>query len=170
MSFAELCVTTNFSFLRSGSHPEEMVLQAKEIGLAGIGVADRNTLAGVVRAHVMAKEKGLRLIVGSRLVFRDGTPDLIAYPKDRAGYANLTRLLSTGNLRAPKGECHLDFTDYLKHAEGLQTILIPSFDLGVTPASLATYLHSDHRKRLMQAWLAAPFQFNGEDQTSHSPA
>src|SRR4029079_13624459 len=80
MSFAELCVTTNFSFLRSGSHPEEMVVQAKTIGLVGIGVADRNTLAGVVRAHVIAKEEGLRLVVGARLVFRHETPDLIVYP------------------------------------------------------------------------------------------
>jgi error-prone DNA polymerase len=162
MSFAELCVTTNFSFLRSGSHPEEMVKQAKAIGLAGIGVADRNTLAGVVRAHVMAKEEGLRLIVGARLVFRDGTPDLIAYPKDRPAYANLTRLLSVGNLRAPKGECHLDFEDYLKHAEGLQTILIPRFDLGETPDALAAYLQQIKRVT-GAAWLAASFQFNGED-------
>ena len=64
MSFAELCVTTNFSFLRSGSHPEEMTEQAKVIGLAGIGISDRNTLAGVVRAHVVAKAKNLRMIVG----------------------------------------------------------------------------------------------------------
>src|SRR5215475_11238542 len=103
--FAELCVTTNFSFLRSGSHPEEMVEQAHALGLAGIGVADRNTLAGVVRAHMKAKaltaENGgaFRMIVGARLVFRDGTPDLIVYPKDRTAYANLTRLLTLGNRR-----------------------------------------------------------------------
>lgn len=107
--FAELCVTTNFSFLRSGSHPEEMVEQAVALGLTGIGIADRNTLAGVVRAHVKArimreqKKGGIRAIVGCRLVFRDGAPDLIVYPKDRAGYANLTRLLTKGNDPAPKG-------------------------------------------------------------------
>src|SRR5215510_8718902 len=100
--FAELCVTTNFSFLRSGSHPEEMVEQAATLGLAGIGIADRNTLAGVVRAHVAAKEEKVRMIVGARLVFRDGTPDLIVYPKDRLAYARLTRLLTKGNRRAPK--------------------------------------------------------------------
>jgi len=162
MSFAEHCVTTNFSFLRSGSHPEEMVVQAKALGLAGIGVADRNTLAGVVRAHVVAKEEGLRLIVGARLAFRDGTPDLIVYPKDRAAFANLTRLLTKGNLRAPKGECHLDFTDYLEHAEGLRTILIPSFELGDEPWPLGSYLQQIAQAS-GQAWLAAPFQFNGED-------
>jgi error-prone DNA polymerase len=144
--FAELCVTTNFSFLRSGSHPEEMVEQAAALGLTGIGIADRNTLAGVVRAHVKAKalkEEGkgeLRVIVGSRLVFRDGVSDLIVYPKDRAGYANLTRLLTIGNRRAPKGECWLDFADYLAHAEGLQTILIPAFALGDEPYALGGYL------------------------------
>jgi error-prone DNA polymerase len=162
MSFAELCVTTNFSFLRSGSHPEEMVVQAKALDLAGIGVADRNTLAGVVRAHVVAKEKGLRLIVGARLVFRDGTPDLIVYPKDRAAYANLTRLLTAGNRRAPKGECWLDFADYVAHAAGLQTILIPNFALGEAPDVFAAYLR-DIKTAAAEAWLAAPFQFNGED-------
>ncbi|QGZ95558.1 error-prone DNA polymerase [Terricaulis silvestris] len=160
--FAELCVTTNFSFLRSGSHPEEMVAQAAELGLSGIGIADRNTLAGVVRAHVKAKEQKLRLIVGSRLVFRDGTPDLIVYPKDRAAYANLTRLLTTGNRRAPKGECWLDFADYLAHAGGLQTILIPDFGLGAVSDRIAPYLRQI-KGAAGDAWLAAPFQFNGED-------
>jgi len=168
MSFAELCVTTNFSFLRSGSHPEEMVEQAAALGLAGIGVADRNTLAGVVRAHVKAKslrEEGrgdVRTIVGARLVFRDGTPDLLAYPKTRAAYANLTRLLTVGNRRAPKGECWLDFADYLAHAEGLQTILMPVFAMGDAPDALATYL-TQIKQAAGEVWLAAPFQFNGED-------
>jgi error-prone DNA polymerase len=166
--FAELCVTTNFSFLRSGSHPEEMVEQAVTLGLSGIGIADRNTLAGVVRAHVKAKtlheeSKGdIRMIVGSRLVFRDGTPDLIVYPKDRAGYAKLTRLLTVGNRRAPKGECWLDFADYLAHAQGLQTILIPAFEFGDEPYALGSYLQQI-RDAAGEAWLAAPFQFNGED-------
>jgi error-prone DNA polymerase len=166
--FAELCVTTNFSFLRSGSHPEEMVEQAVELGLAGIGVADRNTLAGVVRAYVKAKalkEEGkgkIRMIVGSRLVFRDGTPDLIVYPKDRAAYANLTRLLTIGNRRAPKGECWLDFADYLGHAQGLQTILVPAFECGDEPYALGSYLHQI-KQAAGEVWLAAPFQFNGED-------
>ena len=140
MNFAELCVATNFSFLRSGSHPEEMAEQAKQLGLAAIGVADRNTLAGVVRAHVAAKEHGVRLVVGARLVFCDGAPDLIAYPKDRAAFTNLTRLLTTGNLRAPKGECWLDFADYLLEARGLRTILIPAFAHGDAPDAMAPYL------------------------------
>ncbi len=168
MSFAELCVTTNFSFLRSGSHPEEMVKQAAELGLVGIGIADRNTLAGVVRAHVKAEalkeDEGIdiRVIVGSRLVFRDGTPDLIVYPKDRPAFAHLTRLLTIGNRRAPKGQCWLDFQDYLDHAQGLQTILIPAFDLGDEPWEMGSYLRQI-KQAAGDAWLAAPFQFNGED-------
>jgi error-prone DNA polymerase len=159
-AFAELCITTNFSFLRSGSHPEEMVVQAKAIGLAGIGVADRNTLAGVVRAHIIAKEEGLRLIVGARLVFTDGAPDIIAYPEDRAAYAQLTRVLTKGNLRAPKGECHLRFEDLLEHADGLQCIVVPADDSH-------TFVLLDYLRPLRaacgQVWLAAPFRFDGED-------
>jgi error-prone DNA polymerase len=160
--FAELCVTTNFSFLRAGSHPEEMVEQAKAHGLAGLGVADRNTLAGVVRAHVKAKEDGLRLIVGTRLVFRDGTPDLVVYPSDRRAYARLTQILTTGNLRAPKGECWLDFGDFLGRAEGLRAILIPSFEHGAPPDAVAPYLGAI-KQACGEVWLAAPFQFDGED-------
>ena len=160
--FAELCVTTNFSFLRSGSHPEEMVEQAAALGLAGIGIADRNTLAGVVRAHVKAKEHKLRMIVGARLVFRDDTSDLVVYPKDRAAYANLTRLLTVGNRRAPKGQCWLDFEDYIAHAQGLQTILIPRFDFGDPPHFLGAYLQRI-KQAAGEAWLAASFQYNGED-------
>ncbi|MCR6646588.1 MAG: error-prone DNA polymerase [Terricaulis sp.] len=165
--FAELCATSNFSFLRSGSHPEEMVETALALGLAGIGMADRNTLAGVVRAHVMAKSlraegKGeIKLIVGARLVFRDGTPDVLAYPKDRAAYALLTRLLSAGNLRAPKGECFLDLADLLAHAEGLRCILIPPDD--VTAFAPAPETLAALRAACGAVWLAAPFRFDGED-------
>ena len=98
-AFAEMAVTTNFSFLRGASHGEELVAQAKALGLAGIGVADRNTLAGLMRAHVAAKEEGLKLAVGARLVFRDGTPDILVYPRDRAAYGRLCRLLTVGNRR-----------------------------------------------------------------------
>jgi error-prone DNA polymerase len=162
-AFAELCVTTNFSFLRSGSHPEEMVVQAKALGLAGIGVADRNTLAGVVRAHIIAKEEGLRLIVGARLVFRDGTPDIIAYPKHRAGFAQLTRLLTKGNMRAPKGECWLDFEDLLQHAKGLQCILIPPDDVHTEGGEKLPHLLNALHNAGSQVWLGAPFRVDGED-------
>ena len=128
--FAELAAATNFSFLRGASHPEEMVARAAELGLAGIGIADRNTLAGVVRAHVYARENraataGLRVVTGARLAFDDGTPDLLAYPRDRAAYGRLCRILTAGNLRAPKGECWLRLEDLLEHGEGLQIVALP---------------------------------------------
>jgi len=162
-AFAELCCTTNFSFLRSGSHPEEMVEQAAAMGLAGIGVGDRNTLAGVVRAHMKAKEQGVRAIVGSRLVFRDGAPDVFAYPRDRSAFANLTRLLTQGNLRAPKGKCWLDFEDLLTHADGLQCILIPPDDIYAHDgAAVQAYLHR-LREACGEVWLASPARVDGED-------
>jgi error-prone DNA polymerase len=128
--FAELATTTNFSFLRGASHPEELVARAAELGLCGIGVADRNTLAGVVRAHVYARENrsaigSLRVVAGARLSFVDGAPDVLAYPQDRAAYGRLCRLLTQGNLRAPKGECRLHFEDLLEHGEGLQIVAMP---------------------------------------------
>ena len=98
--------SSNFSFLAGGSHPHELVAQAKALGLAALGIADRNTLAGVVRAHVAAKEAGLRLIVGARLDLEDA-PSLLCYPTDRAAYGRLCRLLSLGQGRAEKGQCHL---------------------------------------------------------------
>ena len=128
--FAELAAMTNFSFLRGASHPEEMVARAAELGLAGIGIADHNSLAGVVRAHTFARENaeamaGARVVAGARLVFIDGSPDALVYPKDRAAYGRLCRILTEGNLRAPKGECWLKFDDLLERSEGLQVIVMP---------------------------------------------
>jgi error-prone DNA polymerase len=128
--FAELAAMTNFSFLRGASHPEEMVARAAELGFAGLGIADRNTLAGVVRAHVYARENagrigGMRVVTGARLAFIDGAPDVLAYPRDRAAYGRLCRLLTAGNLRAPKGECHLRIEDLIEHDEGLQIVALP---------------------------------------------
>ncbi|MEX0840385.1 MAG: error-prone DNA polymerase [Parvibaculum sp.] len=124
VSFAELAIATNFSFLRGASHADELVLAAKAQGLAAIGVADRNTLAGVVRAHAAAKEAGLRLLVGVRLVTLDGF-EIIAYPQDRAAYARLTQLLTLGNRRAAKGQCHLTLADVLEHSAGQCFIAMP---------------------------------------------
>ncbi len=122
--YAELAVTTNFSFLRGASHAAELVAQAKALGLAAIGVADRNSLAGVVRAHIAAKDVGLRLLVGARLVTTDGF-ELICYPSDRDAYGRLSRLLSDGKLRAEKGECHITLEDVIAQAEGQVFIAIP---------------------------------------------
>ena len=108
MSYVELAVTTNFSFLRSGSHPHEYAEQAWRLGYPAIGIADRNSLAGVVRAYsaleqIEEKKGGApRLLVGARLAFRDGTPDILAYPRDRAGYGRLCQLLSWANCARPR--------------------------------------------------------------------
>ncbi|MEZ0226730.1 MAG: error-prone DNA polymerase [Alphaproteobacteria bacterium] len=124
MSYVELQVTSNFSFLRGGSHAEELVQQAAAYGYKAIGIADRNTLSGIVRAHVAAKENGLRLVLGCRLDLQDG-PSLIAYPQDRAAYARLCQLLTRGNLRAEKGQCHLFKKDVFEFCEGMKLIAVP---------------------------------------------
>ncbi len=118
MGYAELAAATHFSFLRGASSPAEMVIAAQALGHIGIGIADRNSVVGVVRAHVAAKDHpGFRLIVGARLCFADGTPDVLAYPASRAGWGRLTRLLTLGNRRAEKGDCLLYFADLAEHAE-----------------------------------------------------
>jgi error-prone DNA polymerase len=115
--YAELQVTTNFSFLRGASHGEELVAQAHALGIEAIAVTDRNTLAGVVRAHLAAKEVGLKLIVGARLDLQDA-PSLVCLPRDRQAYGRLSRLISLGQMRAKKGECTLFLDDVASHAEG----------------------------------------------------
>ena len=133
--YAELQVTTNYSFLRGGSHPGELALQAIALGHSAIGIADRNTLAGVVRAYAAIKEyyeefpdipagERCRLLVGARLETRDGY-SLLAYPTDLDAYKQLSRLLTVGNRRAAKGACDLGFEDLAAHAEGLLAIVLP---------------------------------------------
>ncbi|MBW8333046.1 MAG: error-prone DNA polymerase [Prolixibacteraceae bacterium] len=124
MDYAELQVTSNFTFLRGGSHPEEMVEQAAELGYKAIAITDRNTLAGIVRAHVAARDKNIRFIPACRLDLLDG-PSLLAYPTSKAAYANLSALLTGGNLRAEKGDCHLYRADVYKYATGIKFIVIP---------------------------------------------
>ena len=131
MSYIELQVTSNFSFLRGASHPEELVEQAAELGYSRISITDRNTLAGIVRAHVAAKAKDMTIIPGCRLDLLNG-PSLLAYPKDRDAYARLSALLSKGNLRAEKGDCILYKKDVYEHAEGIIFIAIPPAELSET--------------------------------------
>jgi error-prone DNA polymerase len=125
--YAELDVTTNFSFLRGGSHPEELVATAKALELEAIAVTDRNTLAGVVRAHLAAREVGLKFIVGVRLDLQDA-PSLLVYPTDRAAYGRLSKLLTLGQRRAEKGACTLYLADVAAHAEGLIFLALPPED------------------------------------------
>ncbi|MCC6284915.1 MAG: error-prone DNA polymerase [Phycisphaerales bacterium] len=124
--YAELDVTSNFTFLHGASHPEELVLRAGELGLEAIALTDTNTLGGIVRAHVAAREHGVRLVVGCRIVMRDPPGrEVLVYPTDRASYARLCRLLTSGKRRAEKGECDLGLVDLLDHAKGLMALALP---------------------------------------------
>ena len=120
--YTELQVTTNYSFLRGASHIEELIARAGVLGMTSLAVTDRNSLAGIVRAHQRAREAGIRLIVGCRLDLADG-PSVLVYPTDRAAYSRLTRLLSVGKGRAGKGKCKLYWPDLAAAAEGLIAIL-----------------------------------------------
>ena len=199
-AYAELAATSNFSFLQGASHPKDLVLTALLRDQAGLGLADRNTVAGVVRAwsalndlrrdglappeklrdggspgevafqedplndpslseEIKRRAAGFRLILGARLVFNDGTPDILAYPENREGWGRLTRLLSLGNRRARKGACEIGLNDLLSHLDGLLLIVMPPERL----ADLETLL-----PRLAQAspgavWLAAAMLRRGDD-------
>lgn len=163
--YAELATTTNFSFLRGASHPEEFIAEAARLNLKGIGITDRNSLAGVVRAHVALKETGadaagLKLAVGCRLVFADETPDILAYPEDRAAYGRLSKLLSLGKRRAEKGACLLCLEDLLAYKEGLLLILMAPIKLTSGFESALASLAPVLRGFL---WLGASMPHHGSD-------
>jgi error-prone DNA polymerase len=137
VAYAELQVTTNFSFLRGGSHPEEMVMQAALMGCHAVAVTDVNSLAGIVRGKMAAKEAGIPYVVGCHLQVRAAVGTLAAgdlpapmlsllvYPTDRAAYGRLCRMLTYGKRRAKKGECDLTLQDVLDHAQGLLAVVLP---------------------------------------------
>ena len=116
--YTELQVTTNYSFLRGASHIEELIATAAVLGMKAIAITDRNTLAGIVRAHQRAKEANIRLIIGCRLDLIDG-PSILVYPLNRTGYTSLTRLLTLGKSRAGKGKCELHWQDLPAAADNL---------------------------------------------------
>src|SRR5580692_134022 len=155
--YAELQVTTNFSFLRGASHPDELVLTAAALRHRAIAITDRNSFAGIVRAHHAAKEVGIRLVIGCRLDLRDGT-SLLAYPTDRAAYGRLTRLMTLGKRRAAKGECHLDYADVVAHGEGQIVVVLPPETGDV--AEFAAQVAVDFTGR---AYLAAHHLYRGDD-------
>jgi error-prone DNA polymerase len=144
--YLELATTSCFSFLRGASRPEALVARSAELGHAGIGIADRNTVAGVVRAHVAARERpGFQLLVGARLAFADTTPDLLAWPATRRGWGRLTRVLTLGNSRAEKGGCILTLPDLLDHLDDLLLVAMPGQS---PPPALLEAAHG-------RLWLAA---------------
>jgi error-prone DNA polymerase len=148
-AYAELQVTSNFSFLRGGSHAAELVAVAKALGLSALAITDRNTLSGIVRGYIAAKEQDLRFIVGVRLDFSDGTPSVLCFPTDRPAYGRLTKLLSIGQLRTTKGECDLRYEDLLSHSHGQIIVVIPPATLDETFAA--------HLKRTAQDFRGAVY-------------
>jgi error-prone DNA polymerase len=163
--FAELVSATNFSFLRGASHPHEMVARAAELGLAAIGIADRNSLAGVVRAWTAGKEHNIRVLAGARLVTTENDTtesfEAVCYPVDRAAYGRLCRLLTLGNRRAPKGQCHFTFEELLAHAEGQILVAIPP-PRPLDPVFIAR-LHTLAASARGRVFLAAAFAFRGDE-------
>jgi len=118
MAYSELQITSNFSFLRGASHAHELVEQAEIFGYKKIAITDRNTLAGIVRAHAACREKNVKLIPACRLDLLDG-PSLLAYPTDKEAYGRLSALLTLGNMRAEKGSCHISREDVYAHSKGI---------------------------------------------------
>ena len=176
--YAELATSTCFSFLRGASTPEEMFETAWALGHAGLAVADRNTLAGVVRPWSLLKKlkqraeadgeeaalqvlERFRYVVGTRLAFADGTPDVLVYPLHRAGYGRLCRLLSAGNLRTHKGECRLGLPDLLRVGEGLAMALVPPER--ADPAALRPVLDALTGAHGGFVWLAAAMGYGPSD-------
>ncbi len=159
-AYAELQATTNFCFLRGASHPHELVLRAAELGIAAIGITDRNSLAGMVRAHLAAREVGLRLVVGCRLDFRGRTPSLLCYPSDRAAYGRLTRLLTLGKRRAVKGECLLDYEDLLEFGEGQIVAVLAPREIDESFRHALARVKEDFHRR---AYLALSRRFAHDD-------
>ena len=123
--YYELACSSNFSFLRGASHPEELVVQASRLGLSGLAITDRNSVAGVVRAHMAAKETKLAYAPGCRLVFADTTPDILVWPRTRLAWGQLCELLTLGKRRTTKGGCELYLKDLLAHGGGLLMALVP---------------------------------------------
>ncbi len=165
MGYIELQVTSNFSFLRGASHPEELMESAVALGYEALAITDRNSLAGIVRAHVAAKKQRIRLIVGCRLDFVDCS-SLLVYPQDRVGYATLCALLSTGNLRAEKGSCLLYKHDLATHREGLIFIAVPPDVLRpdfTLPTAYVDDMHYYENLLAGQLYLGASRLYHGDD-------
>jgi error-prone DNA polymerase len=176
MAYVELSAVTNFTFLEGASHAEELVEAAERLGHRAIAIADRNTLAGIARAHEACAALNFHLIVGCRLAFQDGR-EVLVFPTDRFAYGRLCELLTLGRRRAPKGECHLDYADLARHGEGMIAVAIPPDQSPQTesPASsptekesgsgdgfekFLTRLKRDFRER---AYLALCHRYHGGD-------
>jgi error-prone DNA polymerase len=165
--YAEIGITTNFSFLRGGSHPQDYVHQASELRIPVIGIADRNTLAGVVRAYKELENPKViykpKLLIGSRLVFIDDTPDILVYPRDRAAYGRLCQLLTRGKRGddTEKGECHLKLDDLLEFVEG--QLLVLTLPHRFETSKALKVLDRMRQSCAERVWLAASLLYRGDD-------
>ncbi len=199
MTYGELCTTSNFTFLKGASHPEELVTRAAELGLSAIAITDQNSLAGVVRAYAALQEikrtatediaikstqqvdhssrqvtqatsisrpdlghQLPKLIVGARLVLQDSTVHWIALPKDRKGYEALSRLLTLGKRRAPKGQCHLSYRDLTEGGYGMTLIAIPQESYG----DVAGHIAEMARVFPSNVYLGCAPRYDGSDQAN----
>ena len=158
-NYAELQVASHFSFLRGASSPDELVLRALELGLGAIAITDRNSLAGVVRAHQAAKEAGMRLVIGARLDFVDA-PSVLAFPRDRAAYGRLSQMLTDGKMRAEKGQCRLVRDDLFACGDGHRLILLPDEQPG---DDFVQHLQALRRRFGKALALAAHHLYRGDD-------
>lgn len=165
MQYTELQITSNFTFLRGASHPEEMVEQAVALGYTAIAITDRNSFAGIVRAHTAAKNQGIRLIPACRLDLLDGL-SLLAYPTTSKAYSQICNLLTTGNRRAEKGDCHLYKADVYPYAGAIKFMVLPPeelnelFDFEVTFSNLLIEYRSVFGNDL---YIAASRRYQGDD-------
>jgi error-prone DNA polymerase len=168
--YAEIGIITNFSFLRGGSDPRAYVHQASALRIPAIGIADHNTLAGVVRAYKELENPEVqykpKLLIGARLVFIDGTPDVLVYPRDRAAYGRLCQLLTRGKRgddleRIEKGECHLKLDDLLEFSQG--QLLVMTLPHRFEAAGALKVLARLKESRADGVWLAASLLYRGDD-------
>ena len=165
MKYTELQVTSNFSFLRGASHPEELVEQASALGYPAIAITDRNTFAGIVRAHVAAKKNGMRILPACCLDLIDG-PSLLAFPTGIGAYEQLSSLLTLGNFRTEKGKCHLFKKDVYKHAKGSKFVVLPPEELNETFELDHSFKKNveEYRQELgIDFYLAASRSYSGDD-------
>ena len=159
-AYAELQVTSNFTFLEGASHPHELVARAAELGHRAMAITDRNSLAGVVRAHVAVRQAAVRLVIGARLEPGDG-PGALCLPTDRHAYSRLSRLITLGRRRAGKGRCTLSWSDIEAHADGQILIVLPAEDGLPGHAFAGELMHI--AEYCPQVFLGASCRFDGRD-------
>jgi len=159
----ELAALSNFTFLEGASHPHELVEAARALGHEALGIADRNSFAGLVRGMVAAEKAGLRFLPGVRLALLDGT-EYLAWPTDRAAYGRLARLLSAARMAAPKGECPLAREALIEAAAGQIMAILPP---PMPDAAFAERLRRDaaalRRRLALPLFVAAQHRFQGDD-------